>query len=102
MRRIDEKDDIDCNADDQKTAVLLERTVMDVKCRLKVGAKLAGPGWTEVYGQNIEDIAKFECQTSLSGLNLDFKSESKEAFEVEGSESPVKASLRLMNIGSYF
>lgn len=102
MRRIDEKDDIDCNADDQKTSLLLERSVLDVKCRLKVGAKLAGPGWTEVYGQNIEDIARFECQTSLSGLNLDFKSASKEAFDVAGSDTPIKASLKLMNIGSYF
>lgn len=62
---------MDCNAEDQKSDVLLERTRLDVKCRLKIGAKLVGNGWTEVYGVKIEHLAHWECQTSLAGLTMD-------------------------------
>lgn len=103
IRRIDEKDEVDCNAADQKANLLLERTVMDVKCRLKIGSKLAGSGWTEVYGQKLEDLARFECQTSFRGLPLDQTSQSKVPLEMdEEVDEPVKASLKLMNIGSQF
>lgn len=71
MRRIDEKDEIDCEDKSQHTEVLLERATLEVKCRLKVGSKLSGGGWTEVFGVKSDDLAHFECKSSFKGLHMD-------------------------------
>jgi len=101
IRRVDEKDDINCSADDQKSQILLERSRVDVKCRLKIGQKLVGSGWTEVYGVDLGDIAHFECQTSLDGLALDHKSNSKKPVDMGiETDEPVHSSLKMYKIGS--
>lgn len=102
IRRVDEKDEIDCNSPDQKSELILERSTLDVKCRLKIGQKMVGSGWTEVQGHKPEDLAHFECQSTLAGLAMDQKANSKVPTSGAGEEEPVHASLKLMAIGSYF
>jgi hypothetical protein len=107
MRRIDEKDEVDCSDKTQHTEMILERSTMDIMCRLKVGPKQTNNGWTEVFGTGSTDTAQFMCQTTFKGLHMDYKSQSIDIMnqdEVDNDDKAEKihASLKMMNMGSYF